>query len=86
MKDNDIWDLIELRNSKKPIGCKWMFKTKLDLKGNFENIRHVLSQRKKLKESALTIRRFSPGFHEEFFQNYHGTSGSLQPGVTPNGC
>ena len=35
MKDN-VWDLVELPKSKKPIGYKWVFKTKWDLKGNVE--------------------------------------------------
>nr|CAN69037.1 hypothetical protein VITISV_026270 [Vitis vinifera] len=33
---NDVWDLIELPNSCKPVGCKWIFKTKRDAKGNIE--------------------------------------------------
>ena len=36
MKDNNIWDLVELRTGMKPIGCKWIFKTKRDSKGNIE--------------------------------------------------
>nr|CAN61880.1 hypothetical protein VITISV_018026 [Vitis vinifera] len=34
MKDNGVWDLVELPKSVKPIGCKWIFKTKRDSKGN----------------------------------------------------
>ena len=34
MKDNGVWDLVELLESIKPIGCKWIFKTKRDSKGN----------------------------------------------------
>nr|CAN80422.1 hypothetical protein VITISV_008674 [Vitis vinifera] len=34
MKDNDVWDLVELPEGVKPIGCKWIFKTKRDSKGN----------------------------------------------------
>ena len=34
MKDNDVWDLVELPEGIKPIGCKWIFKTKRDSKGN----------------------------------------------------
>ena len=45
MKDNDVWDLVELSKGKKLIGCKWVYKIKRDLKGNVEGIRHVLSQR-----------------------------------------
>ncbi|RVW13644.1 Retrovirus-related Pol polyprotein from transposon TNT 1-94 [Vitis vinifera] len=34
MKDNVVWDLVELPKGVKPIGCKWIFKTKRDSKGN----------------------------------------------------
>nr|KYP31158.1 Retrovirus-related Pol polyprotein from transposon TNT 1-94 [Cajanus cajan] len=36
MQDNDVWDLVELPKGVKPIGCKWIFKTKRDSKGNIE--------------------------------------------------
>nr|KYP39888.1 Retrovirus-related Pol polyprotein from transposon TNT 1-94 [Cajanus cajan] len=36
MQDNDVWDLVELLEGVKPIGCKWIFKTKRDSKGNIE--------------------------------------------------
>ncbi|RDX76265.1 hypothetical protein CR513_43765, partial [Mucuna pruriens] len=32
MQDNNVWDLVELHESVKPIGCKWIFKTKKDSK------------------------------------------------------
>ena len=34
MHDNDVWDLVQLPKGLKPIGCKWIFKTKRDSKGN----------------------------------------------------
>ena len=34
--DNDVWDHVELPEGLKPIGCKWIFKTKRDSKGNKE--------------------------------------------------
>ena len=34
MKDNGVLDLVELLEGVKPIGCKWIFKTKRDSKGN----------------------------------------------------
>ncbi|RVW28694.1 Retrovirus-related Pol polyprotein from transposon TNT 1-94 [Vitis vinifera] len=34
MKDNGVWNLVELPKGVKPIGCKWIFKTKRDSKGN----------------------------------------------------
>ncbi|RVW98911.1 Retrovirus-related Pol polyprotein from transposon TNT 1-94 [Vitis vinifera] len=38
MKDNGVWDLVELPEGIKPIGCKWIFKTKRDSKGNIVRI------------------------------------------------
>ena len=36
MDDSDVWDLVQLLEGLKPIGCKWIFKTKRDSKGNTE--------------------------------------------------
>ena len=36
MTSNKVWDLIELPNSSRAIGCKWVYKTKKDLLGNIE--------------------------------------------------
>ena len=36
MRCNDVWDLVELPNSAKTIGCKWVFKTKKDSLSNIE--------------------------------------------------
>ncbi|RVW72952.1 Retrovirus-related Pol polyprotein from transposon TNT 1-94 [Vitis vinifera] len=36
MSDNDVWELVDLPKRYKPIGCKWVFKTKRDNKGNVE--------------------------------------------------
>ena len=35
MQDNKVWELVPLLRVK-PIGCKWIFKTKQDSKGNVE--------------------------------------------------
>lgn len=42
IKDNNIWDLILLLESMKHIGCKWIFKTKRDSKGNVERYEEYL--------------------------------------------
>ena len=42
MKDNDIWDLVPLLEGAKLIGCKWIFKTKKDSKGNVERYKACL--------------------------------------------
>jgi len=36
MKSNQVWDLVELPNGVKAIGCKWVFKTKKVSLGNIE--------------------------------------------------
>ncbi|KAL4310044.1 hypothetical protein GQ457_01G035740 [Hibiscus cannabinus] len=36
MKNNEVWDLVSLPDGVKAIGCKWVFKTKKDSKGNIE--------------------------------------------------
>ncbi|CAM8934314.1 unnamed protein product [Rhodiola kirilowii] len=33
---NQVWDHVELPDGVKPIGCKWIFTTKKDSKGNIE--------------------------------------------------
>ena len=45
MKDNDVWDLVPLLEGAKPIGCKWIFKTKKDSKGNVETYKaHLVAK------------------------------------------
>ncbi|GJR91218.1 retrovirus-related pol polyprotein from transposon TNT 1-94 [Tanacetum coccineum] len=39
MQTNDVWELTELPNGVKPIGCKWVYKIKLDQKGNIERFK-----------------------------------------------
>ena len=36
MTSNGVWDLVELPNEAKAIGCKWIFKTKKNSLGNIE--------------------------------------------------
>nr|KYP41104.1 Retrovirus-related Pol polyprotein from transposon TNT 1-94 [Cajanus cajan] len=36
MQDNNVWDLVKLAEGVEPIGCKWIFKTKKDSKGNIK--------------------------------------------------
>ena len=42
MQEHDVWDLILLPEDEKPIGCKWIFKTKRDSKGDVERYKVCL--------------------------------------------
>ena len=42
MRCNDVWDLVELPNGAKVIGCKWVFKTKKYSLGNIERYKAKL--------------------------------------------
>jgi len=45
MRDNDVCDIVELPESVKPIGCKWIFKTKRDSVGNIERYKaHLVAK------------------------------------------
>ena len=39
MANNGVWDLVELPENFKPIGCKWVFKTKKDAKGKLKGLK-----------------------------------------------
>jgi hypothetical protein len=43
ISSNDVWDLVDIPDGVKPVGCKWVYKTKHDSKGNVERFkaRHV---------------------------------------------
>jgi hypothetical protein len=34
---NEAWDLVDLSTRRNPIGCKWVFKKKLNAKGKWRN-------------------------------------------------
>ena len=42
MQNNDVWDLVPLPEGAKPIGCKWIFKTTNDSKGDVERYKACL--------------------------------------------
>jgi hypothetical protein len=33
MSSNDVWDLVEIPDGAKRVGCKWVYKMKYDSKG-----------------------------------------------------
>ena len=62
MDDNNVWEMTELPKDSKRVGCKWVFKTKRDSKGNVERYKPDLLPKVTLKRMALTTKRLSLRF------------------------
>jgi hypothetical protein len=39
MSSNKVWDLVEIPDGVKPIGCKWVYKVKCDSRGNVDKFK-----------------------------------------------
>ena len=69
MKDNDVWDLVPLLESVKPIGCKWIFKTKRGSKGDVERYKaHLVAKGYTQKEGIDYKETFSPVSSKDSFR------------------
>ena len=69
MKDNDIWDLVTLPESVEPIGCKWIFKTKRNSKGDVERYKaHLVAKGYTQKEGIDYKETFSPVSSKDSFR------------------
>ncbi|GJS00642.1 UBN2_2 domain-containing protein [Tanacetum coccineum] len=61
MSKNNVWELAELPKGAKPVGCKWVYKTKLDPNGNVERYKaHLVTKGYTPKESVDYKETFSP--------------------------
>ena len=69
MKDNDVWDLVPLPKGVKPNGCKWIFKTKRDSKGDVERYKvRLITKGYTQKEGIDYKETFSPVSSKDSFR------------------
>ena len=69
MKDNDVWDLVPLPEGVKLIGCKWIFKTKRDSKGDVERYKvRFIAKGYTQKEGIDYKETFSPVSSKDSFR------------------
>ena len=60
-----FWDLVQLPEGVKPIGCKCIFKTKRDSKGYVESYKTHMFLRPLLERKALILKRLSLQFQQK---------------------
>ena len=59
LHDNDVWELVELPENRKPVGSKWVFKAKTDADG------HVERQKARLVAQGFS-QKFGTDYDETF--------------------
>ena len=74
MQDNKVWELVPLPEGAKPIGCKWIFKTKRDANGNVEKYKVRLVAKGFTQKEGIDFKRdFLSGIIERLFSDNYGT-------------
>jgi hypothetical protein len=69
MSTNDAWDLVEIHDGVKPVGCKWVFKIKCDSKGNVDTfIARLIAKGYTQKEGVDYNETFSPMTKKDSFR------------------
>ena len=63
MADNDVWKIVPLLEAKRTIGCKWIFKTQRDSKGNVEKYKACLVAKDFTQKEGIDYIKTFSRFH-----------------------
>ena len=65
--DNETWNLVKLPNGRKPVGCKWIFKTKCTSEGKIER-----------NKARLVVKGYTQKPEEDYDQTFSPVVRHLQ--------
>ena len=69
MSQDKLWSLVYLPDDCKPIGCKWVFKTKRDAKGQVERYKAILVAKGYNQREGIDFKEtFSPVSTKDFLR------------------
>ena len=69
MNTNVVWDLEEISNGAKIVGCKWVYKIKCDFKGNAEGYKAWLVAKRFTQKGWIDYNEsFLSSLMQEFFR------------------